>query len=214
MNFSERLKQISEGVEMGNSILTGMSSVPERVAEPPAPNLTEGLFSNPFKPQAVPQQVVTPQYVPSFDQVILEGNAELETELIFSYVKTGTGVLRNIVAEMSTENGDEQLVEDFEANKIPFSDDVKAAQKRVEQKQRILQDEGLEDTESIRKFVKLVILEDLKKKAREGKYRLPSKTAIIYDLVVLMGSNIIANHPQALSNFTIKVVKKIKAKIT
>jgi hypothetical protein len=29
-----------------------------------------------------------------------------------------------------------------------------------------------------------------------------------------MGSNIIANHPQALSNFTIKVVKKIKAKIT
>lgn len=214
MNFSERLKLISEGVEMGNSILTGMSSPPERVEEPPAPKLVEGLFDNPFKPQTVAQQVVTPQYVPSYDQVILEGNAELETELIFSYVKTGTGVLRNIVAEMSTENGDEKLVEDFEASLIPLSDEVKAAQKRVEQKKKIQQDEGLEDTESIRKFVKLVILEDLKKKAREGRYRLPSKTAMIYDLVVLMGSNIIAHHPQALSNFTIKVVKKIKAKIT
>lgn len=214
MKFSERLKLISEGVEMGNSILTGMSSPPERVEEPPAPKLVEGLFDNPFKPQTVAQQVVTPQYVPSYDQVILEGNAELETELIFSYVKTGTGVLRNIVAEMSTENGDEKMVEDFEANLIPLSDEVKVAQKRVEQKTKIQQDEGLEDTESIRKFVKLVILEDLKKKAREGRYRLPSKTAMIYDLVVLMGSNIIAHHPQALSNFTIKVVKKIKAKIT
>ena len=102
MIFSEKLKLITEGAEIGNSILTGMSSPPERVEEPPAPKQLEGLFDNPFKPQTVAQQVVTPHYVPNIDQVILEGNAELETELIFSYVKTGTGVLRNIVAEMTS----------------------------------------------------------------------------------------------------------------
>lgn len=211
MSFADKLRKINEGIETGNSILTSLNSIPERVAEPPAPSIAQGIFENPFK---VPAQVITPQYVPVIENSILEGNAELETELIFSYVKTGTGVLRNIVAEMATENGDEKLVEDFESGKLQMSDEVKAASKRVEQKKSILADEGLEDTEVIRKFVKTVILEDLKKKAREGKYRLPSKSSMITDLVIMMGSNIIAHHPQALSNFTIKVFTKLKNKIT
>jgi hypothetical protein len=161
MNFADELRKINEGLRTGNSILTSMSSTPERVAEPPAPSLSQGIFEKPFKP---PTQIITPQYVPVIENSILEGNAELETELIFSYVKTGTGVLRNIVAEMATENGDEKLVEDFESGKIQMSDEVKSAQKRVEQKKNILADEGLEDTDVIRKFVKTVILEDLKRK--------------------------------------------------
>lgn len=211
MNFAERLEQINKGFETGNNILTALSSTPERVAEPPAPSVSQGIFENPFKP---PTQIITPTYRPVIENSILEGNAELETELVFSYVKTGTGVLRNIVAEMVTENGDEKLVEDFESGKIQMSDEVKSAQKRVEQKKNILADKGLEDTESIRKFVKIVILEDLKKTAMEGKYRLPSKSSMIKDLVIMMGSNIIAHHPEALSNFTIKVVRKLKDKIT
>lgn len=211
MSFADELRKITEGFEKGNSILTSMSSTPERVAEPPAPSLAQGIFENPYKPAT---QILTPQYVPVIENSILEGNAELETELIFSYVKTGTGVLRNIVAEMATENGDEKIVEDFESGKIQMSDEVKSAQKRVEQKKNILADEGLEDTDVIRKFVKTVILEDLKKKAREGKYRLPSKSSMIRDLVIMMSSSLIAHHPEALSNFTVKIFRKIKEKIT
>ncbi|PAC29258.1 hypothetical protein [Flectobacillus sp. BAB-3569] len=211
MSFADELRKINEGLRTGNSILTSLNSTPERVAEPPAPSVSEGIFENPFKP---PTQILTPQYVPVIENSILEGNAELETELIFSYVKTGTGVLRNVVAEMATESGDEKLVEDFESGKIQMSDEVKSAQKRVEQKKNILADEGLEDTDVIRKFVKTVILEDLKKKAREGKYRLPSKSSMIRDLVIMMSSSLIAHHPEALSNFTVKVFRKIKEKIT
>ncbi|MDI9857980.1 hypothetical protein [Flectobacillus roseus] len=211
MSFADELRKINEGLRTGNSILTSLNSTPERVAEPPAPSVSEGIFENPFKP---PTQILTPQYVPVIENSILEGNAELETELIFSYVKTGTGVLRNVVAEMATESGDEKLVEDFESGKIQMSDEVKSAQKRVEQKKNILADEGLEDTDVIRKFVKTVILEDLKKKAREGKYRLPSKSCMIRDLVIMMSSSLIAHHPEALSNFTVKVFRKIKEKIT
>ncbi|MDI9863476.1 MULTISPECIES: hypothetical protein [Flectobacillus] len=211
MSFADELRKINEGLRTGNSILTSLNSTPERVAEPPAPSVSEGIFENPFKP---PTQILTPSYVPVIENSILEGNAELETELIFSYVKTGTGVLRNVVAEMATESGDEKLVEDFESGKIQMSDEVKSAQKRVEQKKNILADEGLEDTDVIRKFVKTVILEDLKKKAREGKYRLPSKSSMIRDLVIMMSSSLIAHHPEALSNFTVKVFRKIKEKIT
>jgi hypothetical protein len=37
---------------------------------------------------------------------------------------------------------------------------------------------------------------------------------MIRDLVIMMSSSLIAHHPEALSNFTVKIFRKIKEKIT
>lgn len=164
-----------------------------------------GADANPWAtaPEPAPGFVVP---VPVVNDAELRQIAKFDATLIIGKVRMFSSVTRSVLAEMAVRPGDEAAVVAFGQGQLPHQ--PTEAIKRLERRQKLLEFRGTE-IEAVRPILEEIIFEDLREKARQGRYRRPDTQEFVGKLIKTEAYEIAEKFSDVITDFGRALVRKV-----